>query len=68
MENRARQSHDSFSIGGTLASEYIVLLRRPGDQGVEPYQEQAYTEIGYHGYDIAEFKAYLPGIQTRRRM
>ncbi|MFH0988499.1 MAG: S28 family serine protease [bacterium] len=37
------------------------------DRGIktfEPFQYQAYTEIGYYGYDISDFKQYLTAMKN----
>jgi hypothetical protein len=45
--------------------EKIASLFYYSDQGIrtfEPFQYQAYTEIGYYGYDITDFKGLLTAI------
>ena len=44
------------------ALDNIASLFYYSDRGIkmfEPFQYQAYTEIGYYGYDITDFKPYL---------
>ena len=44
------------------ALDAIASLFYYSDRGIrtyEPFQYQAYTEIGYYGYDITDFKPYL---------
>ena len=44
------------------ALDRVASLFYYSDRGIqmfEPFQYQAYTEIGYYGYDIADFKPYL---------
>ena len=43
----------------------VSSLRYYADQGIkafEPFQYQAYTEIGYYGYDITEFRGLLTAV------
>ena len=45
----------------------IASLFYYSDRGIqmfEPFQYQAYTEIGYYGYDITDFKPYLTAIKN----
>jgi hypothetical protein len=45
--------------------EKVATLFYYADQGIEaflPFQYQAYTEIGYYGYDITPFKGLLTAI------
>ncbi len=48
------------------ALDRIASLFYYSDQGIkayEPFQYQAYTEIGYYGYDITDFKPYLTALK-----
>jgi len=43
----------------------VASLRYYSDQGIKafhPFQYQAYTEIGYYGYDITDFKGLLTAV------
>ena len=45
----------------------VASLFYYADQGIrafEPFQYQAYTEIGYYGYDITDFKGLLTAIKN----
>ncbi len=49
------------------ALDRIASLFYYSDRGIkafEPFQYQAYTEIGYYGYDITDFKAYLTELKN----
>ncbi|HEY6951813.1 MAG TPA: S28 family serine protease [Bacteroidota bacterium] len=44
----------------------IASLFYYSDRGIamyEPFQYQAYTQIGYYGYDITEFRSYLTAVK-----
>ena len=48
------------------ALDRIASLFYYSDRGIkafEPFQYQAYTEIGYYGYDITDFKPYLTALK-----
>ncbi len=59
---RADAPPDSF----LTALDRIASLFYYSDRGIqmyEPFQYQAYTEIGYYGYDITDFKQYLTALK-----
>jgi hypothetical protein len=48
------------------ALDRVASLFYYSDRGIqmyEPFQYQAYTEIGYYGYDITDFKPYLTALK-----
>jgi hypothetical protein len=48
-----------------LHLDRVASVRYYSDQGIkdfQPFQYQAYTEIGYYGYDVTDFKGLLTAI------